>query len=171
MLFLMNQGAFIRAVLLNMNRKHKKSFHFSPAYPSCWVNKWKQECVLFLLSSMCLLTSRSFFLSLLFSLRTIDFFFRECSPWIKFRLGFRFYLLKCVYRASTKMSLSELCYSLPLTAGEARWHLFLSAVRAHRWQTDCGRPGGQKPEEDGCRWSVRWVQFLSETVSWRLARR
>lgn len=67
------------------------------------------------------------------------------------------------------MSLIEI--SLHLTAREAGWHLFLSAVCAHCWQTDRGCSGGQEPEEDGCRWPFRWVQLLSHTVSWTLAQR
>lgn len=129
-----------------------------------WTNKTKHIFVICLLNCYIWFTPRWFFLSLL---KKHWFLLENAlselnSDWV-------LVLLRCVFQALIKMSLTELYYSLPLTAREARWHLFLSAVRAHCGQTDCGHPGGQKPEEDGCWWPVRWVQFLSETVSWRLA--
>lgn len=55
-----------------------------------------------------------------------------------------------------QISFKYLSPAVFLTAGEAGWHLHLSALRPNCWQTHHLYSGGQEPEENGRGWTVRY---------------
>lgn len=55
------------------------------------------------------------------------------------------------------------CYLKNETGKQVGRHLLLSTLRPHGRQVDRRRPGGQEPEENGRRWTFR---YLSSSSSW-----
>ncbi len=91
--------------------------------------------------------------------------FKAYFQWDSLHIYVAYWTSEKRYSVLRQTSFNFLPPALFLTAGEAGWHLHLSALRPHGRQTHHLYSGGQEPEENGRGWTVRYMHGAELQIS------